>query len=344
MNQEKLSQLFHHFVTKNNLPKACITLQDAVSGEKIKLTQGDLTTTTPFVLASVTKLWVTTLILQLMDQNKLSYENIVTDFIEKEKIIQLHHFLGEDYTASLTIRDLLFQRTGLPNIFFEEPVALRSRIADEDFSYSFSEAVRWVKSIEAHFIPGSKEAYYADINFILLGIIVESIHHQSLDDCIDKYIMCKLGLAHSYLANSEFDIIPALYIGGDYLKRPKLIASGQGAGGGISNSEDLMVFVRAFFEGVLFNKNHFDLLQDYLPLQGDYAPVEYGGGHMKLSLGKYEDKDRLSFYGHSGISGAFAFYCPELNVYLTGTTDNAKKSELCIQLIYLLLFELEKEA
>lgn len=65
---------------------------------------------------------------------------------------------------------------------------------------------------------------------------------------------------------------------------------------------------------------------------------------MKLSLGKYEDKDRLSFYGHSGISGAFAFYCPELNVYLTGTTDNAKKSELCIQLIYLLLFELEKEA
>ncbi|MCU9533670.1 serine hydrolase domain-containing protein [Streptococcus sp. CSL10205-OR2] len=344
MQHVNLERIFDKFVQTNELPRAIIRLKKRHSDDYIQLSHGDIKEDTPFVLASVTKLWMTTIILQLIDQKKLDYKTIITNFFSKEKLKNLHHYAGKDQTKHITIADLLFQTSGLPNVFYEEPILLKNRIKQEDFSYEFSDMLDWVKQTESHFIPGSKEAYYADINYMLLGQIIESITHQSLDACIEKNIFSPLLMNHSFLTSSEFAMIPPLYTGEDYLARPKVISSAQGAGGGVSTTADLMIFIQAFVEGRLFENSHWQKMAHYLPLQGDYAPVEYGGGHMKLTMGQFEKEDRLSFYGHSGLSGAFAFYCPQLDVYLTGTTDNAGRSELCIQLIYLILFELEKEA
>lgn len=342
MNDENLNHLFQNFVARHKLPRAIISLQKGNGEDIAQFQHGEITKDSLFLLASVTKLWITTLVLQLIDSKKLDYDNIVTDFIPKEKLINLHHILGNDQTEFITIKDLLFQRSGLANIFYEEPISLRKRIANEDFSYDLEDMITWVGELEGHFVPGSQQAYYADINFMLLGVIIESIYKLSLDDCVDRYIMEPLGLKHSYIVSSEYGKIPPLFTGKEYIERPKIVASGQGAGGGISTTEDLMGFIRAFIEGKLFSKKHWQDIQEYYPLQGDYAPVEYGGGHMKISMGQFNKENRLSFIGHSGISGAFAFYCPQLDIYLTGTTDNVGKSELCIQLIYLMLFELEK--
>lgn len=338
-----LNLLFQNFIEKNKLPKAIIKIQKGDGHETAQFEHGGMTEKTPFLLASVSKLWVTTLILQLIDSNKLHYNSIVTDFIPKEKLKNSLCIHGKDQTAFLTVKDLLYQRSGFGNVFLEEPILLKERIAAEDFSYTIDDMLSWVSQIEGHFLPDSDEAYYADINFYLLGEIVEYCYHLSLDDCVNRYIMEPLGLFNSYLVSTEFDNIPPLYTTKGYLNRPKVIASGQGAGGGVSTTADLMVFIRAFIEGRLFDMKHWQELKNYRALQGDYAPVQYGGGHMKIVMGQYDQENQLSFIGHSGLSGAFAFYCPKLDVYLTGTTDNVSKSELCIQLMYLILFELEKE-
>lgn len=60
---------------------------------------------------------------------------------------------------------------------------------------------------------------------------------------------------------------------------------------------------------------------------------------MKLVVG---DPERLSLIGHSGVAGAVAFYYPQLDLYLTGTTDHAGDSSLCIQLLYSLVLTLEQ--
>ncbi|MGT2845108.1 serine hydrolase domain-containing protein [Streptococcus hongkongensis] len=341
MNKEKLAKLFSNFAQKNQLPKAIVAIESKDGKEKIHLSHGPIQDNSPFLMASVTKLWVTTLILQLIDQEKLSYNSIVTDFVPKEKLVGIHSMLPSGQETGLTIKDLLFQRSGLGNIFYEQPVVLRNQIANGDFSYTWQEMIDWVKQTPAHFLPGSQAAYYADINFTLLGVIIETIYHQDLDACIEELIMQPLDLTHSFLTSSEFAAIPPLYTGKRYIERPKVISSGQGAGGGVSTTADLMVFIRAFFEGRLFQESHWDKLMNYYPLQSDYAPVKYGGGHMMIAMGNNDDRPK--FYGHSGISGAFAFYCPQLSIYLTGTTDNVGKSELCIQLMYLLLSEIEKE-
>lgn len=64
---------------------------------------------------------------------------------------------------------------------------------------------------------------------------------------------------------------------------------------------------------------------------------------MIILIGNNDKVNRSKFYGDSGISGAVSFYCPQLDIYLTGPIDNVGRSELCIQLVYLLLSEIEKE-
>ena len=48
--------------------------------------------------------------------------------------------------------------------------------------------------------------------------------------------------------------------------------------------------------------------------------LEYGYGLRKFQLKKlYQHLPSLTLIGHSGTSGSFMYYCPELDVYLTGT-------------------------
>lgn len=81
-----LNLLFQNFIEKNKLPKAIIKIQKGDGHETAQFEHGGMIEKTPFLLASVSKLWVTTLILQLIDSNKLHYNSIVTDFIPKEKL------------------------------------------------------------------------------------------------------------------------------------------------------------------------------------------------------------------------------------------------------------------
>ncbi|CCI87018.1 serine hydrolase domain-containing protein [Lactobacillus gigeriorum] len=344
MNTEKLASLFDNFVAKNHLPKAILEIQNSKDNQQIEFKHGDITEDTPFALASVTKLWVSTIIMQLIDERELTYNSIVTDFLPIKKINGLHHFLNNDYTRKITVHDLLFHRTGLPNVFFEEPFKLATKIIEKDNSYDFEDMLLKVKKTEAHFLPGERQAYYADINFLLLGKIIEIVTKISLSENVEERIAEPLKLTRSYIPETELATIPPYYFEElGYLNRPKAIISSQAAGAGISTANDLMIFLKAFIQGKLFDKRHWDEIKDYLPLQADYAPVYYGGGHMKLHAGQHNLDEKLTFIGHSGLSGAFAFYCPELDLYLTGTTDNIKRSQLCIHLMYIMLLELEKE-
>lgn len=41
-------------------------------------------------------------------------------------------------------------------------------------------------------------------------------------------------------------------------------------------------------------------------------------------IGNDDKVNRPKFYGNSGISGTFAFYCPQLAIKFTGTTDSVR--------------------
>jgi D-alanyl-D-alanine carboxypeptidase len=58
--------------------------------------------------------------------------------------------------------------------------------------------------------------------------------------------------------------------------------------------------------------------------------MEYGFGLRKIAFRKlFPTLPDLTIIGHSGSTGSFMFYCPELDVYLAGTlnqTEEVKES------------------
>ena len=86
--------------------------------------------------------------------------------------------------------------------------------------------------------------------------------------------------------------------------------SSSGASGGcITTAQELMIFIKAFFRGKLFNKSIFSSLSIYNKLQASMGPIHYGGGYMQIPLNGlvslFMGKGEL--IGHSGSTGFICF-------------------------------------
>jgi hypothetical protein len=81
-----------------------------------------------------------------------------------------------------------------------------------------------------------------------------------------------------------------------------------------------MVFLKAFFNGTFFPKTYLPELYKWNSVM---FPLEYGVGIMKFQLPAIFTLFRKmpAFIGHSGLSGAFAYYIPEKEVFLSGTVN-----------------------
>jgi D-alanyl-D-alanine carboxypeptidase len=68
-------------------------------------------------------------------------------------------------------------------------------------------------------------------------------------------------------------------------------------------------------------------MQNWVP---ESHGMEYGFGLRKIEFKKlFPVLPDLTIVGHSGSTGSFMYYCPELDVYLAGTlnqTDEVKNS------------------
>ncbi|MDO8869603.1 MAG: hypothetical protein Q7V10_02515 [Methanobacteriaceae archaeon] len=66
-----------------------------------------------------------------------------------------------------------------------------------------------------------------------------------------------------------------------------------------------------------------------------FFPLQYGIGLMRFKLPRIFSpfKSVPELLGHSGLSGAFSFYCPEKDIYLTGTVNQAAYPDLSFNLM-----------
>jgi len=80
-----------------------------------------------------------------------------------------------------------------------------------------------------------------------------------------------------------------------------------------------MIFLRAFFEGRLFDKALFERMMNWNSM---FFPLRYGYGLMYFRLPRFLWPHPLpEFIGHSGSMGSFAFTCPSRPMYLVGTVN-----------------------
>lgn len=288
---------------------------------------------TPLLMASITKLFTTTCIIKLLEGSKLKLTDKIVKYLDPETVEGIHIYRGTDYSAQLTIANLLFQTSGLPDWFLDGKGSYAKRMVSEDFSFSFDEVLQATKDLKPKFPPGTpRKAYYTDINFDLLGKIIGQVTALPLREVYEDFIVKPLKLKSTYLAEKESGPLPAVYYHNNRLQRDNFIKSIGASGGGISNAVELMSFLKAFWAGKLFDPSIFEVLAPSNRLQMSFYPVCYAGGYMRIEAG-YPFMAKTELLGHSGSTGSFAFYAPRQDLYYVGDVNQFASPAIPIRLV-----------
>ena len=317
-------------------------------GEHIwKGAAGDLTTESAFFIASTTKLFTTVLILQLRNENKLNLHDPINNFLDPNILDGLHLFKGIDYSRDLTIQHLLAHTSGLPDYFQDKGtsgISLEDQIKQgNDQAWTFEQVVERTKLMKPLFAPGTVGiAHYSDANFQLLGKIIEEITAKPYaQNCQDRIIR-PLGLSQTYLYVDSTDSKPkSLYYKKSPLVIPKAMTSFGPDGGMVSTCGELLTFIEAFFNGSLFPKSYLDELMIWNKI---FFPMQSGIGIHLFKLPWYFDPFGAvpAFIGHSGLSGALAYYCPKENIYIAGTVNQVGHPDLSFRTMITLVRKFAK--
>ena len=307
---------------------------------------GNLTVQDQYFIASTTKLYTTAVIMCLKADNKLDLDDPISNFLSSDILSKLHIYKGVDYSNKITIRHLLSQTSGLPDYFEGKKgngKTLLYEISEEqkDQSWTSEEAIALAKTMQPLFTPGAVgKAHYSDTNYQLLGLIIEKISQQTLEENYTKYIYKKLGLKNTYLFTSSSEVPKSLHYKKDELAIPLAMSSFRADGGIVSTAAESFVFLKAFFDGTLFPETLLDKSGTFNKL---FFPIMYGTGYMKITLPKSMNgfKEFPVLYGHSGLSGAFAFYCPEKNMYITGTVNQISHPDIAYKLLFRIIRSIE---
>lgn len=332
----KYKKIFDKF-TKSPLIHEAVLLIENSNGSFFHMKEyGNKKIDSPFIMASITKLFTTTCILVLLERGQLSLNDKISKFLDEDTVRGLHIFNGKEYSYDLTIYDLLFQVSGLPDVYEEGKNSVKNQLINKDYFLSFNEMVTLSKKLKPHFSPGTaNKAYYSDINFDILGEIIEIITGLSLHEVYRELIFEPLKLENTYFPENDTDFIPGIYYKDIVLHRPLFLKSSPASGGCITTPIELMKFVKAFFAGTLFNKNIFNILSKYNKLQLSMGPIFYGGGYMQIPLSglytMFMGKGEL--IGHSGSTGSFAFYHPGKDLYFVGDVNQMSNPGLPIRLV-----------
>ncbi|MFT4037670.1 MAG: serine hydrolase domain-containing protein [Thermomicrobiales bacterium] len=156
----------------------------------------DITTGQPpapddhYRIASTTKTFVATVILQLVDEGDLSLDDTLGQFIE-----------GIPNGDRITLRHLLTMTSGVYNYIYDPLIAVDY---EEDPLIAFTPE-QVVEIIRAHgaadFAPG-EQAVYSDSNYVLLGLIVEQVTGKTIAEEITTRLITPLGLTGTSFATT----------------------------------------------------------------------------------------------------------------------------------------------
>jgi len=344
--EEKLLEILKKTAEGQKIRGACFALK---KGEFSWLgAAGDISALQPYFIASTTKLFTTDIILALRSEGKLDLHDKVIQHLGESLLRRLHVIKGTDYSSEIRIIHLLAHSSGLPDYFQGKApggISLESEILNgKDQAWSLPEVLERTRNIPALFPPGTKDkAHYSDTNFQLLGAIAEKITGKTFDFLCRTMVTEPLGLQQTWLYNDPADNRPKnLWYREKDLRIPQAMRSFGPDGGIVSTSSDMLIFLDAFFTGKLFPAEYLPELQQWNRI---FFPLRSGIGihlfRLPWMLNPFGTVPE--FIGHSGLSGALAFYCPKENITIAGTVNQAAHPDVSFRTMIKLVLALKSQ-
>jgi D-alanyl-D-alanine carboxypeptidase len=271
-----------------------------------------------FRVASITKLFVATVVLQLVEEGQLGLDDPVAAYIP-----DFRHARG------VTIQQLLNHTSGIPD-FTRTELFHEGLLQHRDRVWSTGELLALVADVRRDFAPGT-DYLYCNTGYVLLGRVIDTVTGSTWAAEIQRRILNPAGLRHTYVAGAEpvpGGVLPGyadadmdgdvenVDAGGPW---PSLESTEGPAGAIVSTAEDLAVFADALFRGRLLRP---DTLQQMVA-DGPHHPrnANYGLG-VEISRPDY----RLTVWGHGGFTLGFKsalWYVPEHDVVVVVLANDA---------------------
>ncbi len=275
--------------------------------------------TDAFRIASSTKTFIATIILQMEEEGKLTLSNDMYSYLKDVEYLKLddfHVYNDVAFAKTITIEQVLSHRSGLADIFTDQQEAFFERVMQNpQRKYQPNDVVDLYFEYGLHkktkCTPG-EGWHYSDMNYVLLGLLIEKLDQQSLSQSIRERIINPLKLKDTYF---EFYEKPETntprmhqYIGAIDFKNVNTSFDWSG-GGLVSTHQDLVTFIKGLFEGKLISKQSLQKMITVYPNTQDHLP--YG-------LGVYQSVYKGdTFYGHYGFYGTYIGYCPDKKTVLS---------------------------
>jgi CubicO group peptidase (beta-lactamase class C family) len=270
-----------------------------------------------FGLASVSKQFTSTAVLQLKEKDKLRLDD---HFIQ---------YFADFPFPQITIRQMLTHTSGLPDyelfdkLIEKEPGRI---FGNKDIIPALKV---WNKGLQ--FKPGDDWSY-SNMNYCLLALLIEKLSGETLQNYLEKNVFKPAGIHHTYIenlilkrnnpdrtVNYEY---PTFYAGKlvpvdsvpDEHKMIYNLGGFSGQGGLTSTAEDLLRFDNAFFSGKLINTN--DIEEVLTPVKfnngktaevfDDFVDLGASGYGMGWFILKDTTKGKIVWHtgGRPGISTA----------------------------------------
>lgn len=281
VNKAKLDSLFNILVDNN---KAMGSLTLSKNGAVIysrafgysRISEKEKKVSTPLTkyrIGSITKMFTTAMIFQLVEEGKLKLSTTLATY-----------FPSVPNADKITISNLLNHRSGIHN-FTDDPEYTTWMTQPK----TQAEMITIISKNKADFQPNEK-AVYSNSNFVLLGYILEKVTNQTYSKNLNDRIVSKIGLLNTgyggktNLNNNE--CFSYSYMG-SWNEEPETDMSiPGGAGAIISTPTDLTKFIEALFSGKLVSQSSLDQMKT--------ITENYGMGMFQIPF------NNKRAYGHNG--------------------------------------------
>lgn len=238
---------------------------------------------TLFRIASCTKAFTASLLVQLADEGRISLDDPVRRYIPEFALFD------EERAARLTVRDLLAHRTGIVR---HDPIWLCSEMTQ-------SEVVRRLPHLKP-VGPLGEEFQYNNLMYVVAGMIIERVTGESWEEALSSRLFKPLGMGESNASvdetqlNSDYSL-PYAELDGEIAEVPfRRFAAVNPAGGINSNITDMSKWIQ------------FQLANgpsEAHQLQMPFASSDQGNEIYRLGyglgwfIGRYKERDLVSHGG-----------------------------------------------
>ncbi|WP_213165759.1 serine hydrolase domain-containing protein [Alkalicella caledoniensis] len=334
IKEELLDKCLSNIINKKDVYSAVFCVESGDGSFSWTGAAGEMQRDSQFMIASVTKLYVTAVVMGLVEEGKLKLEDKIGKYLPNEYMQGLHVLKGVEYSNEITVKHLISNTSGLPDYFFHKEhnkkTSASQLLTGQDESWDVEKTIETVKKLTPNFAPGKKgKAAYSDTNYQILGKIIEIIIGKNIGEVFKDYIFDELNLQKSYVYNDISDTKPVpFYYKSQKLWLPNYMASVSTEGGIVSTVDELMIFLKEFFKGRFLPKEKIEGLKKWNLILPPPSLFYYGIGLEKLFTPRIVSpfKPITEVVGFWGQTGSFAWYNPETDLYFTGTTNQINGS------------------